>query len=128
MPKEDHEVLKVFFGLTGYPDVIKRQSDGETLHVEGYGDYNVEWHLAGDLKTLKCMYGCSNAANARMPCLFCKRERKTDANGKKSWANEGRVGGAPTRDAMVPGANGDMVYEDEKWDPVLPIPLTRVHF
>ena len=55
VPKEDHEVLKVFFGLTGYPDVIKRQSDGETLHVEGYGDYNVEWHLAGDQKTLKCM-------------------------------------------------------------------------
>ena len=128
MPKEDHEVLKVFFGLTGYPNVIKRQSDGETLHVEGYGGYNVEWHLASDLKTLKCMYGCSNAANAKMPCLFCMRERITDANGKKSWANEARVGGAPTRDAMVPGANGDMVYEDEKWDPVLPIPLMRVHF
>lgn len=128
VPKEDHEVLKVFFGLTGYPDVIKRQSDGEPLHVEGYGDYNVEWHLAGDLKTLKCMYGCSNAANAKMPCLFCMRERITDANGKKCWANEARVGGAPTRDAMVLGANGDMVYKDEKWDPVLPIPLTRVHF
>ena len=101
MPKEDHEVLNIFFGLTGYPNVIKRKSDGETLHVEGYGDFNVEWHLVGDLKTLKCMYGYSNVANARMPCLFCMHERITDANGKKSWTNEARVGGAPTRDLLL---------------------------
>ena len=42
VPKEDHEVLKFFFGLTRYLNVIKQQSHGETFHVEGYGDYNVE--------------------------------------------------------------------------------------
>jgi len=38
--------------------------------------------IVGDLKTLKCIYGCSNVANAKKPCLFCELERLTDDKGK----------------------------------------------
>ena len=36
--KQDHAILKAFFNLTETPDVIRRQSNGEILHVDGYGD------------------------------------------------------------------------------------------
>ena len=48
--KEDHAILQAFFNLIEIPDIIRRQSNGEILHVDGYGDFTVEWHLAGDLK------------------------------------------------------------------------------
>lgn len=98
------------------------------MHGEGYGDFNLEWHLVGDIKTLKSMYGYSNVGNAKMPFLFCMRQMVVDGNGRKHWVNEGRFGGAPTWDAQVEDANGDMRCVDETWDPVLPIPLKRVHF
>ena len=41
------------------------------LHVPNIGDFSVEWHMAGDLKTLKCMYNVQNGASCKTPCLFC---------------------------------------------------------
>lgn len=74
------------------------------------------------------MYGCSNAANARMPCLFCNLERVKDVNGKKHWANDPRSGATPNRDNQNVGPDGQTMNEDATWKPILPIPLKRVHF
>ena len=41
------------------------------LYVEGYGEYEDKQHLAIDLKTLKCMFGISQGAIAKYPCLYC---------------------------------------------------------
>ena len=100
MAKEDHGILKAFFNLTEIPDVIRRQSNGEKLHVDGYGDFIVEWHLAGDLKTLKCMYGVSNAANAKFPCLYCMHGTK-ESSGRNVWDNGIGNNVAPLRDGMM---------------------------
>ena len=43
--KEDHAILKAFFNLIEIPDIIRRQSNGEILHVDGYGDFIIERHL-----------------------------------------------------------------------------------
>ena len=125
--KEDHGILKAFFNLTEIPDVIRRQSNGEKLHVDGYGDFTVEWHLAGDLKTLKCMYGVSNAANAKFPCLYCMHGRTKESSGRNVWDNGIGNNAAPSRDGML-RVGGDWVPKDVNWDPILPIPLSRVHF
>ncbi|MCO5548293.1 hypothetical protein L7F22_001750 [Adiantum nelumboides] len=55
--KEDHAILYWIFHNTNIPEVIDKQTNhGEVLRVNGRGDFQVQWHLAGDLKTLKCMY------------------------------------------------------------------------
>ena len=69
--KEDHDILYWVFHQTEIPNVIRRQSEGEKLFVLGVGDFSVEWHMAGDLKTLKCMYNISKGANSKCPCLYC---------------------------------------------------------
>ena len=56
--KESHEVLKWVFNQTNIPNIIEFQSKGQRLMVEGVGDFIVEWHLAADLKTIKCLFGC----------------------------------------------------------------------
>lgn len=126
VPLEHHDILKTFFSLTQIPNVVHNQSIGNLLHVEGFGDYSVEWHLAGDLKTLKCMFGISNAANARFPCLYGMCSRKKTKNGKE-WNIETSKRGAPTRDNFISHL-GKLVREDPNWDPILDISLKRVHF
>ena len=79
-----------------------------TLDVENQGNFRVEWHLAGDLKTLKCLYNCSKGANAKSPCLYCMATSKTLE--KKWWRR-------PPNRHMA----------DENFIPVLPIPLRNVH-
>ena len=37
--------------------------------VQGKGDFQVDWHLIGDLKRLKCMYNISKGNNSKTPCL-----------------------------------------------------------
>ena len=86
--------------------------------VDGHGIFKVEWHLAGDLKTLKCLFGCDTGASAKLTCLYCMSSQKTQKGGLQ-WENgilscDQRL--APDRDK-----------KDSKWDPILPIPLERVH-
>ena len=42
VPKETLDILKMFFNLTNIPDIIQSQNAGQILHVDGFGDYNVE--------------------------------------------------------------------------------------
>ena len=69
--------------------------------MDGLGGYSVKWHLAGDLKTLKCMFGISNGEIAGFPYLYCMCSRKKDKNGKKIWDEETGSDGAPKRDEFV---------------------------
>ena len=50
--------------------------DDVRLNVPGIGDFNVEWHLAGDLKSLKCMYNVSHGATSKHPCLYYMKMAK----------------------------------------------------
>lgn len=63
--KETHEVLKLIFKHTHFPEIIDKQSASEKLVVDGMGEYNVEWHLSGDLKTLKCLFGVQHGPCAK---------------------------------------------------------------
>ena len=68
------------------------------------------------------MFGISQGAMAKYPCLYCMAERGVSKGGKeREWkyvnANSNRRQ-APNRDA--PGV-------DPNWDPILAIPLIRVH-
>lgn len=71
-------------------------------------DIAVEWHLAGDLKSLKCMFGCKQGANAEYTCIYCTFKKNSQGSIQK---------GAPNRDK-----------KDPNWSPILPIFLERVHF
>ena len=63
VPKETHGVLAWMFNrLPFITDVMKAQIAGENLDVDGIGTFDVDWHLGGDLKTIKCMLGCKKGA------------------------------------------------------------------
>ena len=100
---EDFEILNWVFHHTTISGVIKSQQAREELDVEGFGKYKVEWHMARDLKTLKCMYNISKGANAKSPCLYCMKKAK--------YCNSSNWSKAPNRDVQ----------------PILDIPLTHVH-
>ena len=77
LPHENHDTLSWYFHQTLIPKTIKRQNSVGKLHVAGIGAFEVEWHLAGDLKTLKCMLGCKQGANTSFPCIYCCQRRVT---------------------------------------------------
>lgn len=106
--KEDHAILSWIFSTSNYAKIIEEHMGGNQIYVPNYGTFQILWHLAGDLKTLKCMYNVSHGANTKHPCLYCMKNCK-DLNLTRS-----RVG--PTRDR-----------EDPNFRPVLAIPLTNVH-
>lgn len=105
---EDFNILNWVFQRTCIPEVIRAQQVGEELDVEGFGRYKVQWHMAGDLKTLKCMYNVSKGANAKSPCIYCMGSAKEC---KPSNWNK-----APDRHT-----------KDNNFQPVLDIPLSHVH-
>lgn len=119
--KEDHATLKWQFSFADVADVIKRHNNGETLDVAGVGKFNIEWHLASDLKTLKALYGCKSGPNATYSCLYCMLKRE---NGQwKGGACKAKQHLPPDRDSDANAAT----QGSDNWDPILPIPLSRVH-
>ena len=52
---ENFDILHWVFHMTPIVEIISEQKNGKRLEVQGMGEYEVEWHLAGDFKTLKCM-------------------------------------------------------------------------
>ena len=74
--KEDHDILYWVFNHTKIPCIITSHESNEQIHVEGVGDFRVQWHLAGDLKTLKCMYNVGKGANSKSPCIYCMKPAK----------------------------------------------------
>ena len=117
--KESHDSLKWVFHQTSIPTTIASYNMGEKLYVEGYGSYEVEWHLAVDLKTLKCMYNIGHGANAKHSCIYCMHTRKKEKSPSGGWSN----GIMSCRQDMPPNREN----LDKNIDHILPIPLTRVH-
>ena len=105
---EDFKVLHWVFNQTTIPNIISAQEEGTLLQVEGYGDYKVEWHMAGDLKTLKCMYNISKGPIAKSPCLYCMGSARDCQT--SSWSRP-----------------PDRHLKDKEFKAILNIPLCRVH-
>lgn len=108
MPSENFNILHWVFHKTNIPEIISEQRNGRLLTVPHWGSYKVEWHMAGDLKTLKCMYNISKGPTAKSPCLYCMGNVKELHT--KYW------NGAPDRHLY-----------DANFKQVLDIPLARVH-
>lgn len=147
LPHEDQETLRWYFNRTGIQEVVQRQTSGELLHVPGIGAFQVEWHLGGDLKTLKCMLGTKMGANTMFPCIYCchpKMPNEALGRGKKGMMAKGRKsqvgkssGNTQKGKATHVWFNGIMScdqsmpprrdQEDNTWNPILSIPLSQVH-
>ena len=148
--KETYDSLKWYLHQTNIPSIIAQQSEGQTLHVLGVGSFEVEWHMAGDLKTLKCMLGCKLGATTLFPCIYCLHSRVEPNRGKKGSKGQttARItkvgdGNSSNQNALTSTKSAAQWFQgilscdrtnppnrdidDNKWDPILPIPLTRVH-
>lgn len=75
VPRESYDILKWVFDQTHIPSLIKLQGEGQLLNVPGIGDFSIEWHLAADMKTIKCVYGLKHGANSLHSCIYCCQER-----------------------------------------------------
>ena len=114
--KESHETLKwVFLSNFNTHNNCLTQNGGK-LEVDGYGSYSVEWHLAADLKTLKCMYNVSHGANGKHSCIYCMHTRNKEKLPSGGWSN----GIMSCKQDIIP--NRDEM--DKNMDPIIPIPLT----
>ncbi len=105
---ETYEALEWIFRRTPLPNIINAQMRGQkTLSVPNRGNFQVTWHLASDLKTLKCLYNCNRGA-VTLPCLYCMEDSKTLES--KWWRK------APDRHQF-----------DKDFKPIFDIPLSNVH-
>jgi hypothetical protein len=130
--KESYDVLSWVFAQTKFPAVITAQSNGQKLQVPRVGEFLVEWHLAADMKTIKCMYGLQTGPTSAMNCIYCEQKRIKPTVGTASQANVAiRARG---KAKWVGGLFATNVAEEPfdmnasaRWKPILPIPLSRVH-
>ena len=59
------------------------------MHISSLGTFQVEWHLARDLKTLKCMLGGKQGAMTLLPCIYCCHSKvSTTIEGKGTKASK----------------------------------------
>ena len=99
VPKETHEVLSWIFDRAPWiTDVIKRQIDGQLLDVGNKGQFTVDWHLGGDLKTIKCMLGCAQGALTKYPCPYCKAQIEVPKKKKTVQKSVQKVQSARSKD------------------------------
>lgn len=132
VPRETHEILSWVFSQTKIPALVKAQGEGQLLEVPGIGSFAVEWHLAADLKTIKCMYGLKMGANGQS-CVYCNQDRVKPVVGttiqasaamnsrKCSWHDglfSKKISAKPLTRKSTSG----------RWKPILDIPMDRVHF
>ena len=74
---ETYEALEWIFRRTPLPNIINAQMRRQkTLSVPNRGNFQVTWHLASYLKTLKCLYNC-NRGPVTLPCVYCMEDAKT---------------------------------------------------
>lgn len=109
MDSEDHDILSWVFSKTDICNTITSQTNGEKLQVDGFGSFTVEWHMAADLKTIKCMYNMSKGATSKSPCIYCLHS--------SSHLDSSNHTKAPVRSTST----------DPSLKPILDIPLSRVH-
>ena len=86
------------------------------------GEFHVEWHLGGDLKTIKCILGCKLWVCSINPCPMCMKKVVASTQGKE---NGTRLNGVLSCDKnRTPSRD----REDKAWKPIIPLPLSREHF
>lgn len=138
VPKETHEVLAWVFSMIPWiTEVIKAQIEGEKLEIDGIGTVDVEWHLGGDLKTIKCILGCKQGASSLLPCPYCIRGYKESSTSSKKSVKGSQTIRSMDDDARewvcsvlkcpvmeVPNRS----TKDKTWHPIINFPLTNVHF
>lgn len=149
LPKENHDTLRWYFERSGIQNVVSCQVNGQKLDVPGIGCFNIEWHLGGDLKTLKCMLGCKTGANTIFSCIYCCHSKtavdsrvkgKQPSKGKSQkqvGAKKAIIFDAEQRKGSKVWHNGILScdqskppsrdQEDNAWNPILDIPLCQVH-
>lgn len=132
VPKESHAVLDWAFKKTKIPALIEAQNAGQLLQVPEIGDFKVQWHLSADMKSIKVMYGLKHGANCLQTCIYCNQERSkpvvttaaqavmTLSKKTQSWS-----GGLFSTSVHAKPLIGARALN--RWKPILPIPLNRVH-
>ena len=109
MDSKDHAILLWVFSQSNICNTIASQTNGEKLQVDGFGTFIVEWHIATDLKTGKCMYNMSKGATSKSPCIYC-----IHSSNHLDTSNHTK---APSRSTSI----------DPSLKPIFDIPLSRVH-
>lgn len=134
--KETHECLKWVLEQTPIPTVIEAQSTGRKLVVENVGEFCVEWHLACDMKTVKCLYGFSHGASSVHSYMYCwqskgERRQLSTVQALEPWRHkQAWNGGLFSKSIQVNSSRGPGGGRsgDGKWAPILNIPMECVHF
>ena len=130
--KEFYYVFSWIFKKSNLPAVIAPLSNGQRLQVPRVGEFYVEWHLAVDMKTIKCMYGLQSGPACVMNCIYCDQKRIKPTVGTASQANVaikscGKaycVGGLFLSNVLEEPCD---MTASTRWRPILPVPLSRVH-
>jgi len=68
--KESHSCLKWVLNQNTISSVIKGHLVGQKLVVPDIEEFAVEWDLACDMKTIKCLYGMNHGPTAKHPCIY----------------------------------------------------------
>ena len=116
VPKATYEVFHWMF--TRAPFIVEKicaQMSSEKLDILGFGIVEVDWHLGGDLKTIKCLLGCKQGVNSLLSCSFCTHGFKKPMKGQNAT-----TGGLRTAQSIIPqpkaqdATNGKEV--EREWD------------
>ena len=76
LPHESRDTLRWYFERARIKHIISFQVHGQNLQVSGIGNFDIEWNLGGDLKTLKCMLGCKGGVVPLHILLLLKNTKK----------------------------------------------------
>jgi hypothetical protein len=132
VPRKNHQTLQWVFSRTSIPSLMKAQEAGQLLHVPDVGDFRVEWHLAANIKCIKCMYGLYVGANSPYSCIHCMQKQKRLAVTTSAETNALFKSNAFSWDdglfsrsiATKPVQGVEVAYQ---WNEILLIPMDRVH-
>ena len=72
--KESHTILSWVFKQNKFPKSIVAQESGQLLKVLRVGDLKIQWHISANMKSMKCLYGQSHGAQAKLVCMFYLQE------------------------------------------------------
>ena len=85
LPHESHDTLRWYFERADIKHIISLQVHGQKLQVSGIGNFDIEWHLGGDLKTLKCMLGCKGEEQTLCSLAYFVVIQKHQAKAKEKF-------------------------------------------
>ena len=130
--KESYDILNWAFEQMSFSEVIAAQNAGQQLVVEGVGNFNVEWHLAADMKTIKCMYKLQHGLTCKMNCIYCEQIHQrskpcTSAAAVREFRLQGKGNWQGGLFASRISAQPCDIRTHPHWKPILPIPLSNAH-